>query len=328
MIDSALLLDIRETHRQQRDLMRTAKKVENQIGSICRRHTGEVFRGKEGSKKVRVPSPIADALQKECISYVRANRRFLKKEQERERKAMLWQIENPDKKAKALQPLKRPADLSLEALQLFPFLEPFIVGFLGFEESSEAQTRMLEERATQLPVYVFVQQVKGLGAHGLAQIIGECGDLSNYATPPKLWTRMCVGRRQNLDGSWSNQGFTADGSTERGKGDFIKKNLDAEGRFVHWYNAERRSLLFVICDSLIKGNGGEYKALYDAQKAAYIEKWQLAKPGRAHYAALRYLGKRLLKHLWIVWRAIERGESLERYTVERLFAGDTQRFEA
>lgn len=202
---------------------------------------------------------------------------------------------------------------------------PLIEALKVIEGSRKMREKELSKLAAQLPVFAFVETINGMGAMGLAQIIGEAGDLSNYATPAKLWTRMCVGRRQNLDGSWSNQGFKEDGRRFRWGADMMK-NVDAEGRPVHWYNPSRRSLMFVITDSLIKKQN-PYRNLYLSQKAYYVEKWELKKPGRAHMAALRYVAKRLLKHVWIVWRAIERGEAMENYTVDRLFAGDTQRHE-
>ena len=43
--------------------------------------------------------------------------------------------------------------------------------------------------AKALPVASFVEETRGFGYLGLAQIVAEAGDLSNYANPAKLWKR-------------------------------------------------------------------------------------------------------------------------------------------
>lgn len=44
--------------------------------------------------------------------------------------------------------------------------------------------------AQQLPVAAWVKSIPGAGLLGLATIVAEAGDLSNYANPAKLWKRL------------------------------------------------------------------------------------------------------------------------------------------
>src|SRR5678815_4550370 len=50
----------------------------------------------------------------------------------------------------------------------------------------------MEEFATQLPIAEWVshRNQTGFGMIGLAKVVGECGNISNYANPGKVWRRM------------------------------------------------------------------------------------------------------------------------------------------
>src|SRR5260221_201728 len=142
--------------------------------------------------------------------------------------------------------------------------------------------RQLAKLAKQLPVWPWVESIRGFGALGLAQIIGECGNLWNYDGPAKVWKRMGLavieGERQQR-----------------------KKNVIA---ITHGYSPRRRSLMYVMGDSLIKGNrDGEYRTYYLAEKERQREKLPDAAQAHVHNRAQRHMEKRLLKHLWQAWRA-------------------------
>jgi hypothetical protein len=139
--------------------------------------------------------------------------------------------------------------------------------------------RRLKELAQKLPVWDWWDSVHGLGALGLAAIVAETGDLSNYANPGKVWKRMGVA--------------VINGERQR-----KKKGAEA---LEHGYSPRRRSTIWVVSDSLLK-KPNEYKELYDWRKAEQAEKWPERKKGHLHNDARRYVGKRLLKHLWRAWR--------------------------
>jgi len=174
--------------------------------------------------------------------------------------------------------------------------------------------KRMEEIAAQFPVAAWWCEIRGLNLLGLAQIIGETGDLWNYANPGKLWARLCV-------------------SVEEGQAKRRRRGID------NGYNASRRSVSWRIADSLFKGQSarvdketgevtreaGLYRLLYDERKVREIEKAvedglevrpaaristakasQYRSEGHIHKRSLRYMEKRLLKHLWQAWRTANR----------------------
>jgi len=156
--------------------------------------------------------------------------------------------------------------------------------------------QQMETYAKRLPVCEWWITEKGRSYTGLALIVGEAGDLSNYANPAKLWKRFGVA--------------VLDGIRQGG----LSKNATAEQWIEHGYNKKRRSVLWTIGDSLLKTNGktGKYKRIYDERKkfemkrlkkvwVADGKKAKSFKPGHAHRRAQRYMEKRLLVDLWNEW---------------------------
>jgi len=145
--------------------------------------------------------------------------------------------------------------------------------------------KAIEKLAKQLPVWEWVDRdVRGCGASMLGQIIGETGDLSNYENPAKVWKRMGLA-------------VMPDGKRQR--------RVTGDEAIQHGYDAERRSLMYVLGDCLVKQNGeGAYRRLYDARKALELERLPADAKGRqgwAHARASRYMQKRFLVHLWEHW---------------------------
>jgi hypothetical protein len=160
--------------------------------------------------------------------------------------------------------------------------------------------------AEQLPVYsTFVEPINGMGAIGLALIVGEAGgDLNNYSNPAKLWKRFGLAPLNGKAGSvWMRRGGLSDEQWSQ-----------------FGYSPRRRSTMFVVTDSLLKKEN-TYKVLCDARKQlerakAEAEGLQVAaaadipKKEAAKYRSLihiklraeRYVAKRLLRDLWRAWR--------------------------
>lgn len=159
--------------------------------------------------------------------------------------------------------------------------------------------RECRKLAKRLPVYAsFFEPVNGLGALGLAQIVGEAGDLSNYANTAKLWKRMGLAV---INGK-SQRRVAGGAAIEQG------------------YSPVRRSIMFCIGESLWKKQNA-YRALYLARKRYETEKAlaaglqvvpankipkgraaQFSSLGHIHLRAQRYMEKRLLLNLWRAWR--------------------------
>jgi hypothetical protein len=165
----------------------------------------------------------------------------------------------------------------------------------ALEEKAAQSAKQLEKLAKQLPVWPWVESVRGAGAMTLGQVVAECGDLSLYDGPAKVWKRMGVG--------------IVDGERQRR----VAGNPELAKRM--GYSPKRRAMVYNIACSLVKGNKGNYYAYYREVKAAATERgWdkQKSKPpypgasgtNRAEQHALRLLGKRYLRDLWREWNRI------------------------
>lgn len=150
-----------------------------------------------------------------------------------------------------------------------------------------ARERVAIELVRRLPVAAWWCSHHGLGPYGLAQILAATGDLARYPNPAKVWKRMSV--------------HVVNGRAAR-----LVRGEDAK---LQQFVPERRRVLHVIGDSLIKGNrGGLYYQLYVARKAYEFER--LIGVGKrrkllSHLRAKRYMEKRVLLHLWKAWRHSE-----------------------
>ena len=189
-------------------------------------------------------------------------------------------------------------------------IEPYLMAAAPLEETAEVNAKRLEKLAKQLPVFAWVQSVKGLGAVSFATIIGEAGDIGTYRNPSCLWKRM---------------GLAVIGGKAQGK---PGAGATAEDWIAHGYSGERRSVAWNARNGLILGMGkwrpmfGEdvdanpdltpYQRLF--AKRARLECEKLGKPvteaktGKESYSAhaiaraMRFVEKRMLKELYLNWR--------------------------
>lgn len=121
-----------------------------------------------------------------------------------------------------------------------------VKNFIGVQRGIEAQ---MVKCVKQLPIvnWVLDKKRRGFGLLGLAIVIGECGDLLNYANPGKLWRRMgCA--------PYTFQGQTHMGATWRaGK----EGKLHTEQWKEFGYSPRRRSIAYLIGEGIVKQNGGQ-----------------------------------------------------------------------
>lgn len=72
-----------------------------------------------------------------------------------------------------------------------------------FDQLEKNATKQMEKLAKQLPVWTaWGEGVRAFGARSLAVIVGEAGDLSNYATHSKLWKRMGLAVMDGAHDEW------------------------------------------------------------------------------------------------------------------------------
>lgn len=175
-----------------------------------------------------------------------------------------------------------------------------------WEKIERACIKQMERLAKQLPVWKeFAEPVRGFGAASLAVIVAEAGDLAGYSTDAKLWKRMGLA--------------VLDGVRQGG----LSKSAGAQAWIDHGYSRVRRSRMWNVGASLIKGNDGVYRQAYDRRrkdtmvshpdwwvdKAGQAKVNKDGKPSSAHGAAdaQRYMEKRLLRDLWRAWRRTDAG---------------------
>ena len=183
-----------------------------------------------------------------------------------------------------------------------------------FDQVEKNATKAMEKLAQSLPVWLWVESIRGFGAVSLAVIVAETGLTScerglppengNYPNPDKLNKRMGLA--------------VFDGVRQGG----LSKNASKEAWVEHGYSRIRRSCMWNIGDALVKGNrDGPYRTLYLERKeyevakakaegmivalAASIPKGKAAQYrsiGHIHRRAQRVMEKRLLRDLWLAWR--------------------------
>ncbi|TXI11657.1 MAG: hypothetical protein E6Q76_02165 [Rhizobium sp.] len=117
--------------------------------------------------------------------------------------------------------------------------------------------------------------------------------------PAKVWRRLGLAPWTAEKGSESH---TLMGSTWKAKG------LSAEQWSAFGYSPRRRSVMYVISESLIKQNKSIYRARYDAAKAAAATAHAGWSPMRCHKHAMLLATKLIVRELWRAWNpSLDRG---------------------
>lgn len=161
----------------------------------------------------------------------------------------------------------------------------------------DAHRAQVEKRmrkiARQLPVWAFVEPIKGFGDLGLAIIVAETGNLSNYATKERVWKRLGLAvingeRQQRKAGA---DAAAAHGYSPRRRSEVW--SLCSDSMFRHQWRAEK--------DGVAAGPSGPYGEVYARRKAhTETREWTL---GHRHNDARRVMTKALIEDLWKAWRA-------------------------
>ncbi len=183
-------------------------------------------------------------------------------------------------------------------------------GIASLLRAEDVNAKQMRVEARKLPVaeWAALPEQRGFGELSLARVIGETGDLRLYANPAKVWRRLGLAPWTFQKGG---EPVTRMGSTWRAKGGLPADEWSAFG-----YSPRRRSVMYVVGDTLMKGNRtGPYKARYDEAKVAKVDTgWP---PIHAHKHALLVMTKLLVKNLWKAWNpGLDRGEWSELMAAE------------
>ena len=166
----------------------------------------------------------------------------------------------------------------------------------------------MERLVKLLPVYPFVESVRGLGAKGFAIIVAEAG--------------LPIGEYRTVSGLWKRLGLAVIG------GECQRRKRDKDAAAAHGYSPARRAQVWAVCsDSLFRAQWrgadedaglparpiGPYGEVYARRRAHTAErvvateglaatdpaKWT---KGRCHNDARRVMTKQLMVDLWVAWR--------------------------
>lgn len=229
-------------------------------------------------------------LQAQRVATIRAEIRLANQVRALVRRTLGWQADLPEKErtringlaGKIVAAVRAGKPVDPEHSGCVEAVSAFILGMDRAMVEVESYRSKLEKTMTAhakaLPVWsAWCEELRGFGAMSLAVIVGEAGDLCDYANPGKLWKRMGLAPKASYrmvckDGT---EGFT------------IPKR--------------RRSCMWNVGDVFVKVGADEYRQLYDARKAYEHERDPEMSKMHAHRRAQRYMEKRLLRDLWREW---------------------------
>jgi hypothetical protein len=172
------------------------------------------------------------------------------------------------------------------------------------DEMRDVCEKRMAELATGLPVYPWIEGIRGAGALGLATIVAEAGDLSKYPNPAKLWKRLGFAPYDGLAGSsWK-------------RATWRPRALTAEEWIANPFSGERYALMHQIAVWLVnaqwigkakdpEGEGkpnGPYGKIYAARRKHTLKTHADWTPGHRRMDALRVTMKEFLKDLHVAWR--------------------------
>jgi hypothetical protein len=175
-----------------------------------------------------------------------------------------------------------------------------------FDVIRAAAEKSMEGLAAELPVASWVEGVRGAGLLGLATIVAEAGDLSNYPNVAKLWKRLGFAPYDGLAGSsWKRERWRP-------------RTLTKEEWIEHPFNGERYALIHQIAVWLVNsqwiaagktesGEGepnGPYGEVYGQRRAHTAKAHPDWTKQHARMDALRVAMKAFLKDLLMAWRKV------------------------
>ena len=171
------------------------------------------------------------------------------------------------------------------------------------DEMRTVNEKAMEKAAKELPIYPWIDSIHGAGALGLATIVAEAGDLSNYENPSKLWKRLGFAPFDGHAGStWKRPTWRP-------------RTLTAEEWIENPFSGERYALMAQIVTWLVNaqwigakksetGEGkpnGRYGKIYAARRALTKKTHEDWTDGHRRKDALRITMKTFLAELWSEW---------------------------
>jgi len=172
--------------------------------------------------------------------------------------------------------------------QVIPFIKQNQNARSGYDAYREGIEAQMVELTLTLPYAEWFISLRGFTAMTLARILGESGDLLNYANPGKLWKRFALHVHKGH----------APSSYKCSKWVGGHKPDSEEWIEISNVSQRRAEIYSIVQISAIQCGNPEYKAIYDDRKLYENERNPEIKPIHAHKRAHRYVAKRILKDLW------------------------------
>jgi len=183
-------------------------------------------------------------------------------------------------------------------IEIIGLIEASRDAFRSLESYRKLHEGKLEKLAKQLPVWPWVESVRGVGPLGLAVIVGETGELGD------------IGAYRTVQGFWKRHGFgVIDGIRQQ-------KRTDPEQAEKHGYSPRRHAEAWAFLqDVMIRAQWqggkplGPYGEKYQRKKLEYASREDTDEKGRRVWtplhvdrAARRYAAKAFLTDLYYEWR--------------------------
>jgi hypothetical protein len=172
------------------------------------------------------------------------------------------------------------------------------------DEMRDIAEKRMAELAMSLPVYAWIESIRGAGALGLATIVAEAGNLSNYSNVAKLWNRLGFAPFEGFAGStWKRESWRP-------------RALTKDEWMAHPFSGARYALMHQIAIWLVNtqwigkaktesGEGepdGPYGERYAARRKHTLQTHPDWSDGHRRMDALRVAMKEFLKQLFLEWR--------------------------
>jgi hypothetical protein len=179
------------------------------------------------------------------------------------------------------------------------------VGRKMFDTMRDESESEMEKLAKGLAVAPWVGSIRGAGMLGLATIVAEAGDISNYPNVAKLWSRLGFAPYDGAAGStWKREKWRA-------------RTLTKDEWIEHPFSGQRYALMHQIVIWLVNaqwigaaktdtGEGkpnGHYGEVYAARRAHTMETHSDWTKQHRRMDALRVTMKSFLADLWVQWHS-------------------------
>src|SRR5262245_38220634 len=175
-----------------------------------------------------------------------------------------------------------------------------------FDAMRDAAESQMEKLARGLPVAGWVKTVHGAGLLGLATIVAEAGDLSNFPNPAKLWKRLGFAPYDGLAGStWKRETWRPRALT---KDEWIANPFSGER-----YALVHQSAVWLVNSQVeaAEKSGTEFGRPLGSYGEVYVRRRERTKTEHSDWTkqhgrmdAVRITMKEFLKDLWCEWHRV------------------------